>query len=277
MISEYSGNLRKFIIARDDFLSKYEYNNEYNINNIKDKSITNNTVIWKFMSFAKFISLLENEALYFSKPLYFRDPYEGAYSESDIYRILGSSAEIFDEEKQEYRLNQDQINELYKKNEIELDYVGVSCWHLNDEESAAMWDLYCSRDEGIAIRTTLGKLLASVDQDQGYDMKYGLVNYIDYADDMAGINTYETLFYKRKSFAHEQEFRLIVFESEEDLFFGRSGANVRFNLELLIDQIYIPPTAPVWFNNLVSSVVDRYHIKKEVLQSNLYRGPRVVK
>ena len=34
----------------------------------------------------------------------------------------------------------------------------ISCWHENQYESAAMWQLYNPSNDGIAIQTTFGKL-----------------------------------------------------------------------------------------------------------------------
>ncbi|WP_117161356.1 DUF2971 domain-containing protein [Paraliobacillus sp. X-1268] len=278
---KYSRQLRYFITAKDQFDSMYSYNNEYNIHNFnEDESLSPQTNLWKFMNFSKFVSLLEKSSVYFSKPGSFNDPYEGSYSSSDLFRILGEG-DYYDEENDEYRIDEDKINDLYEKNQMELDYVGVSCWHLNNEESAAMWDLYCSSGEGVAIRTTLKNIMYSVSSNKsvthGLGIKYGLVNYIDYTDDMAGVNTYETLFYKRKSFSHEQEFRMLIFENPEDHFFGENGVNIPFDLNILIDEIYVSPTSPVWFKDLIESIVNRYNLNKEVIQSDLYSGPRIIR
>ena len=34
----------------------------------------------------------------------------------------------------------------------------VNSWHMNEYESAAMWDIYSTRDFGIAIRSTIKRL-----------------------------------------------------------------------------------------------------------------------
>src|ERR1017187_2968717 len=34
----------------------------------------------------------------------------------------------------------------------------ISCWHENEGESVAMWKLYVSGREGVAIKTTVGRL-----------------------------------------------------------------------------------------------------------------------
>src|SRR5258706_406031 len=41
----------------------------------------------------------------------------------------------------------------------------VNCWHVNEGESAAMWDLYAN-SKGIAIRSTVGRLKKSLRPEQ---------------------------------------------------------------------------------------------------------------
>lgn len=273
MERDLRSNLNKFIVARDDFESKYQYNNEYNIHNLKnEKAVSRDLGLWRYMSFSKFVSLLETSAIFFSKPSGFLDPYEGSFSHSDLERFLGEYIYWNEKDRKAFI---DGVDQVYARAKIALDYVGISCWHMNNEESAAMWDLYCRRDEGIAIKTSVNNLIKSYSFNE-YDICYGVVNYIDYEKDMAGTNSYDTLFYKRKSFSHEQEFRMLVFDDEEELFFGPAGVNVTFNLNTLINEIYVSPTSPPWFKDTVQAIVNRYGLGKKVIQSNLYQGPYIV-
>jgi hypothetical protein len=36
--------------------------------------------------------------------------------------------------------------------------VYISCWHANDDESEAMWVLYCGQKDGIALQTSYQRL-----------------------------------------------------------------------------------------------------------------------
>jgi hypothetical protein len=255
-----------FIDMRDEFISLYQYNNEYNIyNNKLDRSMG----IWRYMDFSKFVNLLDTSSLFFTKPLFFRDPYEGAYSEEDFRRIIGEPVSYAPDIKYDYDVKR---QSLIKKSKLLLDFVGVSCWHLNNVESAAMWDLYSKSGEGLAIKSNVENLIDSING----EVFYGQVQYIDYLKDMASNNTFESLFYKRISFSHENEFRLICFESIEEPFFQECGAYVKCDLNQLIDEIYIAPTAQKWFKETVESVIGKYGINKPVIQSSLYDSPRMV-
>lgn len=48
------------------------------------------------------------------------------------------------------------------------------------------------------------------------------------------------------------------------------GISVRVNIKKLIDNIYVSPTAPKWFFDLVKSTLKRYRYDFEVIQSQLY-------
>lgn len=87
----------------------------------------------------------------------------------------------------------------------------VSCWNMSDEESAALWQLYCSSQDGVVIQTTVGRLIRSLEKERR-DIYIGEVKYINYVTDSIPINNalYPYL-YKRISFQHERELRAIVF------------------------------------------------------------------
>ncbi|MGD6964553.1 hypothetical protein ACQCVB_20330 [Fictibacillus phosphorivorans] len=252
----------KFLKTRDEFIALSNYNNEYNIFN---KDFDFETGLWRYMDFSKFVNLLDTKSIFFTKPSKFRDPYEGAFSEQDFIRIIGEPVSYIPDIKYDY----DQRREsLIKESRILLDFVGVSCWHLNNTESAAMWDLYLRSGEGIAIKSNIVKLIDSLHS----LVSFGQVQYIDYFKDMASNNTYESLFYKRSSFSHENEFRIIHFEDIDNPCFQEYGALLSCDLNHLIEEIYVAPTAPQWFVQTVASVVKMYKIDKPIKQSSLYNS-----
>jgi hypothetical protein len=80
-------------------------------------------------------------------------------------------------------------------------------------------------------------------------------------------------FHKRKSFEHEREVRAVYHEPEAASSGSYGGVYVPLDLNNLIEKIYICPTAPVWFAELVSSLCTTYNLNKEVVQSSLFSGP----
>jgi hypothetical protein len=52
----------------------------------------------------------------------------------------------------------------------------VSCWHMNEHESAAMWKLYSSSNEAVCIQSTYRRLRCSLEE----SVMIGEINYINY-------------------------------------------------------------------------------------------------
>jgi SAM-dependent methyltransferase len=85
---------------------------------------------------------------------------------------------------------------------------GVSCWHINDGESAAMWKLYTAAGSGIAIESTRARLEGAL---QGDRIIVDQVRYMDFdTDEIEKGHRHYGLFIKRRSFAHEQELRATI-------------------------------------------------------------------
>jgi len=89
----------------------------------------------------------------------------------------------------------------------------VNCWHRNTGESAAMWKLYTG-DHGIALVSNVGRLKqAFVDEPQ----TISIVN-VEYRPDLETEPQFEGVEefcrFKRSSFSHEQELRLVVLGDE---------------------------------------------------------------
>jgi len=242
-----------------------------------------NTRLWKFMDLSKFLSLIQRSELYFRRADCFDDPYEGAkgikkneafwdeaYKKFFIDAVKSTKEftgkDVSDEEAQEQSLKL--LSQLKEGGKSWMSNSFVCCWHANEFESEAMWNLYISDSkQGIAIQTTYNNLYLSLDKDP--DIYTGYVNYIDFSKQFASIN--DTLFYKRYSFAHEREVRSVTYEfSDQD---SSTGIYKPVNLAYLIENIYVSPTSQSWFYDVVKNIVEVYGLKKPVLQSTLNEEP----
>jgi hypothetical protein len=236
------------------------------------KQPQSNTVkLWKYMDFTKFVALISSGQLFHCRSDKFRDPYEGSYP----IRNRESDEIIFSRIPSEYRENA--IQQFYGFSEWTRQWTYISCWHVNEFESAAMWDLYAKTEEAIAIETTYEHLTLCL-PDQAY---IGLVEYINYNDQIIPVNNaFHPFLFKRKSFEHEREARTIIQElpyDDEKLNTERNntiiGKNVQINTAKLIQRIYISPNAADWFTDLVKEVSSKYDINAPVIKSDLYTSP----
>ena len=100
--------------------------------------------------------------------------------------------------------------------------------------------------------------------------------YIDYSADDPPVPTAMAPFrYKRKSFSHEKELRALVYAEFRDKRGnllpppGDNGIRLRADLATLIEEVYVAPTAPKWFVDLLRRVCKRFKVKARVVQSSL--------
>jgi hypothetical protein len=109
------------------------------------------TVLWRYIDFTKFASLLDKHAMFFCRADLLGDPFEGSYPKGS----LASREQHFQE--MGYKVELLRILRANSRDSRRQMY--VNCWHMNPIESDAMWNCYTSNDrtsEGIAIRTTFG-------------------------------------------------------------------------------------------------------------------------
>jgi hypothetical protein len=160
-------------------------------------------------------------------------------------------------------------------------WMPVSCWHLNELESAAMWRLYLKSDEGVAIRSSFARLRDSV-RDFAFPVFIGVVNYLDFATDRfrEGIS-FAPLFHKRRSFDHERELRAMVwpFNPPDELPIAEivrdGGLYVPVDIGTLIEGVCVAPPAPGWFTDLVASITEHYGLSRNLVAQSGLVGPPV--
>jgi hypothetical protein len=264
------------------------------------------TVLWRYVDFGKFVSMLLTGSLYFTKVSKFTDPFEGAigildnkssYDKSMIFALvvaqltaptkdrppLSPSKEITDralkivedlekgtisdEDKEVVKNAQKLSSDLEFSRSEKRDMTYVNCWHENEFESDAMWTLY-SKDitNALAIRTTYQKLYESLGRDPLIDI--GRVNYINFNKAFSANNS--TQWYKRKSFSHENEVRAVLInETRREL----DGVPIDVDLNVLIDSIFISPYAGDWFVDVVKDTLKKYKLEKPVFHSDMAQKP----
>jgi len=220
--------------------------------------------IWRYMDFTKFVSLLEDEALFFCRGDSFEDPFEGSYTKLNL-EIAAT----------EWGILSLGVSHIYMRIR---QWTMINCWHMNEHESAAMWRLYAKTNEAICIQSTYERLRQCLDE----KTYIGEVKYIDYnTDAIPEYDSVSAFLHKRKSFEHEREVRAIIQElpttSENyenyDAAPPDSGISKKVNLDQLIEAIYIAPFSPAWFHGLVKKVVAKYGLNKPVNQSSLDDKP----
>lgn len=217
--------------------------------------------LWRYMSFTKLLSSLEDSAIFFSPAADFEDPYEGLLPEGNKF------LENFVKSKSS---NKKQSNIVV----ADKSKIMITCWHMSRYESAAMWKLYGQDNETVCVTTKYGKLKNQLIS----GAQIGLVQYVDFKTAWVPENNqYYPFMFKRKSFEHEKEVRALIDSDKVDqqdlLLKSEIGFKNKVDLNLLIDEIYIAPDASDWFFELVKKVVNNYGLKANVIRSKLLELP----
>jgi hypothetical protein len=256
--------------------------------------------MWRYMDFTKFVSMLATRALYFSslkKLSELDDQFEGMLPDKYYeYRTWQTIEDVPEHERLRFRRLNVRTDvplarqlEIFKghRESVVKQFVHlrktlyVNCWHMNNDDSSAMWSIYASRGSGIAITSSYDLLRASIHTDKA--LYGGKIEYIDYSksapdEDLIG-NILAAPTRKRMSFNFEREFRIVFWDETHvnsntlaDIVLP-DGCEFRCDLSTLIDEIYVSPKSASWFLELVQSVVQTYGLNKTVKRSALDSSP----
>jgi len=233
-----------------------------------------NESLWRYIDFAKFVSLLKDRALYFSAAKLFKDPFEGAIGikarekewDEDLLSKFKKVKEVTSNDKVNL-FNKSMLAAFKSLGKKSRECTFINCWHLSEYESEAMWSLYTKdRSYAIAIRTTYDRLYNAIGKNPLIDI--GRVNYIDYSETFVEIRA--PFWYKRKSFQHENEVRAIITDYDKK---DVKGLYVEVDLEILLQAVYISPSSPDWISDLVADVCRKYIVSPYINKSELTTQP----
>jgi hypothetical protein len=219
--------------------------------------------IWRYIDFSKFVDLVRARALFFARADRMSDPQEGV-------------ASPFVESRQ--------LNEIVSKlppgavppSAIEFrafirslpPRMYLSCWHLAQCESPAMWDQYAKgRDGGVAIQSTFGRLEQALPHGWDHAVHAGMVRYIDNQTEAFPTgNAFDRYLHKPERFADECELR-VMFDSHSDD--QVPGFHVPVDVPVLVERVYVSPTAPESFALDVERTVRESRLRLPVMRSQL--------
>lgn len=237
--------------------------------------LENNSIIWRYMDLEKFESLLKDKALFFCRADKFSDPFEGSIPKRESeYRIkeeriwADDFGRPFDLRKAEENIKA--TSDLQKRLKESL---VVNCWHINQNESDAMWRLYLKDNEGVAIQSTKEKIYSELEKVSD-TIRPSKIRYLVYEEDIwfhsidyphTHYNLLVPFIHKRKEFMHENEFRLFIeiLEVERNAAYWDSQPNhkgklVSIDVNKLVDKIILPPTSDERTDSKIKELAKKY-------------------
>lgn len=242
--------------------------------------------IWRYLTFPSFLSLLERKALHFSRVDSFDDDYEGFIPKNLLKVLVRRANEHNRDIDQTYNQGGeiDTVAGMAEPNPFDqlkfnrrCSY--ANCWNLRDSESFALWKANLESNDGVVIKSTIGNLKRSIISNE--DVYISEVEYVDFEEadkyhfDRSIAHPY---LYKRKPLEYEQELRALIIDRptrgfdydffEDDVLNTNEwemGNNpeefdwseqdpwkrAQVDLEVLIDEIRVSPMSGNWQKKLI--------------------------
>jgi hypothetical protein len=220
-------------------------------------------IVWRYMNLEKLLALLVTNSLFLCRLDRLRDPWEGVWPDSVVNELKQS-------------LKPEQLTVFLGSSEGLKTSMFVSCWHEGAHESAALWSQYAA-GAGLAVKSSVARMKRAISGEMDYHI--GRINYLDFKNDpyrLPDLNALILHFLKRKSFEHEREVRILVWDPDKigPADPGTSlpgGIELPVGLDDLIDALYISPEAPTWLSDHVVELLRRFGLPNlPVIQSTLY-------
>jgi len=234
--------------------------------------------IWRYVGYWKLKDLITTQELYFRRADLLNDEHEGL-PPTEYERILN--------------LNKYDLNDI-KARDHDIGSLAqfrqwsyVNCWHLQDEETPAMWARFGK--DGVAIRSRYDLLRSALEPLQDNVMlgpiRYGTAH-------LVGWNVLRFVTTKRESFASEREVRALIWRHDSGDGVNRhidlnnwphdrpildppptlpEGLRRRVDLNTLIVEVIVSPFASASCVAEARQLLSTLGLKAEVRESSLTR------
>jgi hypothetical protein len=223
------------------------------------KEIPDDAIIWPYMNFASFYSMISTKTLFFRRLDKYPDQLEATLTEESVKQLHEYSSRFSDANPEVRKEWAASIDEDVKNKRA---WFLSNSWTISDHEEYALWKIYLNESkEGIAIKSTAKRLKESLKK-TNYEISFGKVDYDERTLDLTEMNMFVMTMSKRKCYAYEKEYRALIphqyhpstNQGDPPVPKFAIGTGVEVNLNSLIDKIYVSPFVGEWFTKIVESV-----------------------
>jgi hypothetical protein len=233
------------------------------------KAIDDDKLLWRYLDLPRYIDLLIKKKIFFCRADRFEDPFEGKFNKLSEEQFINNQGEKSGASLADF------LDEHAKKRMRTT----VNCWHQNNDENYAMWQIYSRGDFGIAIQTNFKCLKESFEKTQS-PIHIGKVNYFDESAESLPVDgEYAPFLNKRNVYNYENEVRCCYTAEEakkENFDWEKTdepnGVFIDVDLNKLIQKIYISPNSPKWFKDVVKDINLKYGMDAELIQSKVFES-----
>lgn len=223
-----------------------------------------NTKVWRYMSYARFVWLLQTRMLWYSRADLLGDPWEISLAGDQLAHVISIApiSQIGELPRESTIQRAERIIKMWRMQTF------VNCWRASDHESHALWQIYCPSSEGVAIQTTHGKLEESIG-------KLHPVTYETPGTRKKTPQREDLVTHKRPMFEYEQEVRSYFFVDSEPLDSTVLGRGIKWDFDIYLEAIYVHPVADRSFLDTVATTVETYapSLKDKVIWSAMTVQP----
>jgi hypothetical protein len=225
------------------------------------------TILRRYLDLPKYLDLLRSNAIYLRRADRFPDKFEGILPAG----IRSAMNEAYSNGQSNY--DADGFSQKVREG------IYVNCWSLGARDNMALWQLYGSASAGVAVTTTVGKLIdVGLKWASSESVEIFKVRYIDhFKNPNMIIGTYsDPLRFKNSAYSFEHEVRIVVSRIKQNRSKSPKpeGIGLPVELEKLIRSVVVAPEAGLWFFDLVSDLTARYGVGAPVRRSKLTYLPK---
>ena len=238
-------------------------------------------LLWRYISFARYLTMLTTSKLWFSRVDKFDDPFEGA--------VTPLNAAMREEQIRQFEIHAipgaKKHFEWFHEGRRRMHY--ANCWHMNKIESNAMWEKYNSADT-VAVVSSRGRFREAVQTDR--EIFLGKVEYKNYLPGTTDLvddgNGFGPIFTKRNNFDYEREVRAVLLDVSDmsttthdgetfpKLLEGNpAGVQIEVDLEKLIEEVRIHPKSESDFLQTVEAITRKHSLNFPILDSEMNAEP----
>ena len=227
--------------------------------------------IWRYMGVERLRDMLQSRTIHFAAATQFDDPFEGAVAVQPFDFPVDPRYAEPDPGERAFR----ELKRLTK----------ISCWHREDHESDAMWQLYSGEGKGIAIVSNARRLDNSlgpyrIRPEYGEeDIWGGSVTYVDLMVERLRAGMMERFFYKHHAFSWEKEFRLAISVRNAEEFavdVPEKGIAVPVDINEMIEELHIGPNVSTEDRERLFELCEDNGLRGRVRVTSLLGRPRYI-
>jgi hypothetical protein len=257
----------------------------------------NDEMIWRYLDFPRFISMLSTSCLWFAKAATFSDdPWEGFGRAKTLPLEVDDLPKVLRQEAPGGTRTDHSVSQMlalwsqaaagYVENAAEHLY--INSWFAGTTESMALWEIYGSQGRGVALQSTTERYRKSAQFELPPEQYlFGRVTYHDDVEiapellqdftqtiSLPGSDLWPKVLglalHKRSCYRHENEWRAVIYQDPRP---DIRGIVEPFDVTQLIHQIVVGPRAEEFSVNAVVAITEKFSPQLSVRRSTLLHRP----